>query len=184
MNNGILDEEHSHMLANAIDHRETIRHQEDLNLINAQIEMVLVKTFGLTPYKDGDSWCVCLGENIQVGIYGFGDTPLKAVLAFNQAFNNKKIEFNETDNRTDAYCMPDGINSKEDHEQYLKDIGHEKYVKDLECHKETTVGLYAFDQDLNKIFENLPNKEGCKTSVEAYMVQQIDYLKSIVFQIK
>jgi hypothetical protein len=60
-------------------------------------------------------------------------------------------------------CMPDGINSKEDHEEYLKAIGYEKYVKNLEHFKENHVGLYAFD--------------------EAYVVRQIEYLKSIVFRI-
>lgn len=80
-------------------------------------------------------------------------------------------------------CMPDGINSKEDHEEYLKAIGYEKYVKNLEHFKENHVGVYAFDKELDSIFENIPNKEGCKTSVEAYLVQQIKYLQSIVFRI-
>ncbi len=81
-------------------------------------------------------------------------------------------------------CMPDNIHSKEEHEEYLKAIGYEKHVKDLQHHKDTTIGLYAFDKEIETIFENIPDKEGCKTSVEAYLVQQIDYLKSIVFQIK
>ena len=80
-------------------------------------------------------------------------------------------------------CMPEGINSREEHEQYLKDIGYEKYVKELQHHKDTTVGFYAFDKEWDSIFENIPNKEGCKTSVEAYLVQQIGVLKSIVFRI-
>jgi hypothetical protein len=88
-----------------------------------------------------------------------------------------------SDNFEHKKCMPDGINSKEEHEEYLKAIGYEKYVKDLQHHKDTTVGLYSFDKELDNIFENIPNKEGCKTSVEAYLVQQIEYLKSIVFRI-
>jgi len=52
-------------------------------------------------------------------------------------------------------CMPDGINSKEEHEQYLKDIGYEKYIKNLEHYKETTVGLYATDKEPEKIFEEV-----------------------------
>jgi hypothetical protein len=81
-------------------------------------------------------------------------------------------------------CMPDNINTKEEHEEYLKAIGYEKYVKDLEHHKDTTIGLYAFDKKLDKVFEWMPDVNGCKTSVEAYLVEQIEYLKSIVFQIK
>ena len=59
----------------------------------------------------------------------------------------------------------------------------EKYVKDLEHYKDKTVGLYAFDQDLNGIFQCAPDEIECKTSVEKYLVQQLNYLKSIVFQI-
>lgn len=58
-----------------------------------------------------------------------------------------------------------------------------KHIKELQHHRDTTVGLYAFDKELDDVFENIPNKEGCKTSVEAYLVQQIEYLKSIVFRI-
>ena len=57
------------------------------------------------------------------------------------------------------------------------------WQKPLVHHKDTTVGLYTFDKELDNIFENIPNKEGCKTVVEAYLVQQIEYLKSIVFRI-
>jgi hypothetical protein len=56
-------------------------------------------------------------------------------------------------------------------------------VKELQHHKDTTVGLYAFDQELDKIFDAIPDKESCKTAVEAYLVQQIEYLKSIVFRV-
>ena len=69
-----------------------------------------------------------------------------------------------SDNFEPKKCMPDSINSKEEHEEYLIAIGYEKYVKDLQHHKDTTVGLYAFDKELDNIFENIPNKEGCKTS--------------------
>ena len=52
-------------------------------------------------------------------------------------------------------CIPEGINSKEEHEEYLKAIGYEKYVKDLEHHKDTTVGLYATDKEPEKLFEEV-----------------------------
>ena len=31
------------------------------------------------------------------------------------------------------YCMPDDINSKEEHEEYLKAIGYNKFTKCLDC---------------------------------------------------
>lgn len=41
--------------------------------------------YGLIPFKDGDQWCVLLGENIQVGVCGFGDTPAAAIYEFDKA---------------------------------------------------------------------------------------------------
>lgn len=37
-------------------------------------------------FPDGDMWCVLLGENLQVGISGFGKTPAEATAAFDAAF--------------------------------------------------------------------------------------------------
>ena len=57
-------------------------------------------------------------------------------------------------------------------------------LKELRHHRDTTVGLYAFDQDIDVIFEDLPESDKeCKTVVEARLVQQINYLKGIIFQI-
>jgi hypothetical protein len=39
-------------------------------------------------FQDGDAWCCLLGENIQVGVVGFGDTPDKACAAFDQVWHN------------------------------------------------------------------------------------------------
>jgi hypothetical protein len=36
--------------------------------------------------RDGDSWCFLLGDNLQVGVAGFGDTPEKAADAFDKAW--------------------------------------------------------------------------------------------------
>lgn len=33
----------------------------------------------ITIQKDGDSWCALLGENLQDGVSGFGDTPQEAL---------------------------------------------------------------------------------------------------------
>ena len=41
---------------------------------------------------DGDAWCVLLGESIQEGVCGFGDTPEKAALAFDLAWLNGKAK--------------------------------------------------------------------------------------------
>lgn len=36
-------------------------------------------------FKDGDMWCALLGEDLQVGISGFGETPALALMAFDTA---------------------------------------------------------------------------------------------------
>jgi len=41
--------------------------------------------YGLVPYKDGDQWCVLLGENLQEGIAGFAETPAGAIADFDRA---------------------------------------------------------------------------------------------------
>ena len=35
---------------------------------------------------DGTAWCALLGDDLQSGVAGFGDTPSAAMLAFDQAF--------------------------------------------------------------------------------------------------
>jgi len=44
--------------------------------------------YGLKPVKDGDKWCVLLGDDIQTGVCGFGDTPEEAIEAFEIAMNS------------------------------------------------------------------------------------------------
>ena len=50
-------------------------------------------------------------------------------------------------------CLPDGINSKEEHEQYLNDIGYEKYVKVLEHFKDSSVGLNVTDKPIGDLLQ-------------------------------
>ena len=45
--------------------------------------------YGLAPFKDGNQWCVLLGENLQEGISGFGATPHAAICAFDDAMHIK-----------------------------------------------------------------------------------------------
>ncbi len=70
------------------------------------------------------------------------------IRAFTFADIEKVIEIFVSDKMANNLndCMPDNISSKADHEQYLKDIGHDKYIRRLEHHKDTTVGLWATDR--------------------------------------
>lgn len=50
-------------------------------------------------------------------------------------------------------CIPDNVNSKEEHEEYLKAIGYEKYVKDLQHFKDSCVGLNVTDKPIGDLLE-------------------------------
>lgn len=39
--------------------------------------------------RDGNQWCVLHGEDLQVGIAGFGDSPHLAILDFNAQWHIK-----------------------------------------------------------------------------------------------
>jgi hypothetical protein len=42
-------------------------------------------------YPDGNMWCALYGEDLQMGIAGFGETPAKAIEAFDHNWNNQKL---------------------------------------------------------------------------------------------
>ena len=39
---------------------------------------------------DGTKWCALYGDDLQVGVAGFGDTPEKAMAAFDVAWRTEK----------------------------------------------------------------------------------------------
>lgn len=45
---------------------------------------------GLRPYRDGNSWCVLYGPDIQEGICAFGNTPEGSIEAFDLAMVNSE----------------------------------------------------------------------------------------------
>ena len=44
--------------------------------------ITLLNAIGLTPFSDGNAWCYLLGDNLQVGIVGFGNTIEEAAIDF------------------------------------------------------------------------------------------------------
>lgn len=54
-------------------------------------QFVIVQMLKPRIFVDGDQWCVLYGDNLQEGICGFGDTPISAVIAFNDAWNLKVV---------------------------------------------------------------------------------------------
>lgn len=66
---------------------QDVEHQSKMNILVEQEEYNLFALLKPKLYKDGSQWCCLYGDNIQDGIAGFGDTPYKAILAFNKEWH-------------------------------------------------------------------------------------------------
>jgi hypothetical protein len=82
-------------------------------------EEVLIKA-GLKPYKDGDQWCILLGDNIQEGICGFGDTIDDALYAFLNDLIKSQKEQKSVDKVEQKFHEGDWIVYKNDICQIVK----------------------------------------------------------------
>ena len=65
---------------------DALYQQERMYVEVVKQECVLVSSLGAKLSKDGNQWCWLLGDNLQDGVAGFGDTPYEAMIAFNKAF--------------------------------------------------------------------------------------------------
>ena len=66
-----------------------LRHTEAMNLLAAESEYLPFKMLAPKISKDGNRWHVLLGDDIQTGISGWGDTPNNAILAFGTALHRE-----------------------------------------------------------------------------------------------
>lgn len=59
-----------------------------MNALHCREELRLLASHALEAKlsKEGDQWCFLLGENIQTGCCGFGDTPHQAALDFQMQY--------------------------------------------------------------------------------------------------
>lgn len=62
------------------------QHQLQVDILVHKQEYGLVETLKPKIFPDGNQWCVLYGENLQMGVAGFGNTPYAAILEFNKAF--------------------------------------------------------------------------------------------------
>lgn len=70
---------------------------------NISIDFVL-GYLGIKPaYKDGNAWCILLGDNIQEGICGFGDTKEEALIDFMKELIEKQGQTFTKKDVDDAY---------------------------------------------------------------------------------
>ena len=82
-----MDEEYQRMAANSIAHEAFCAGQAWQQAAAAQERPCVLWKPSL--FRDGNQWCALLGENIQDGVVGFGDSPDAAMLAFDAAWREK-----------------------------------------------------------------------------------------------
>lgn len=63
------------------------QHNETMVALQTASDFSIMKAVGAKVTQDGNQYCCLYGENLHDGIAGFGDTPYKAVLAFNNEWN-------------------------------------------------------------------------------------------------
>lgn len=81
-----MNNEHSYMAGSAICHAaDMVKSAWQEAAWEQQRPCVVFKP---TLTKDGNMWCALLGDDLQVGIAGFGPTPAKAMYAFDMAFSD------------------------------------------------------------------------------------------------
>lgn len=64
-----------------------LQHQSKMALVNEQLEYNLFAMLKPNFGRDGNQYFVLLGEDLQSGIAGFGDTLYRAILDFNSQFH-------------------------------------------------------------------------------------------------
>jgi hypothetical protein len=82
-----MDEEYQRMAANSIAHEAFCAGQAWQQAAAAQERPCVLWKPRL--FRDGNQWCALLGENIQDGVVGFGDSPDAAMWAFDKAWREK-----------------------------------------------------------------------------------------------
>ena len=82
-----MDEEYQRMAANSLAHEAFCAGQAWQQAAAAQERPCVLWKPAL--FRDGDQWCALLGENIQDGVVGFGDSPDAAMWAFDEAWREK-----------------------------------------------------------------------------------------------
>jgi hypothetical protein len=72
-------------------HDKDYTHQSEMNALVECEEMNLFSILKPTLKQDGNQWCCLYGEDLQVGIAGFGDTPYLAILAWNKEWHKSAV---------------------------------------------------------------------------------------------
>lgn len=66
-----------------------LEHESRMNLLIQNEEMNLFNLLKPKVFMDGNMWCVAYGNNPMEGIYGYGETIMKAIYSFNKEFHKE-----------------------------------------------------------------------------------------------
>ncbi len=77
--------------SSARQHHQHLEHISRMYTIGEAAEMNLFLLLKPTLQQDGDQWCVLYGDDLQVGIVGFGDTPRKAIREWTKEWDKKAV---------------------------------------------------------------------------------------------
>lgn len=67
------------------EHFERVSEIISITLDGADKRRGWVVVLGLTPKLDGDQWCFLWGEDLAIGVAGFGASPVAAMADFDRA---------------------------------------------------------------------------------------------------
>jgi hypothetical protein len=62
---------------------EQLEHESRFRAAQIAEELAVFAALKPSLQKDGDMWCVLLGDNLQEGVAAFGKSPLEAIRNFN-----------------------------------------------------------------------------------------------------
>ena len=83
----MINDQDSNMAANAICHAALMVQETFQQVAYEQMRPAVI--FKPRLFPDGDQWCALLGEDLQVGVCGFGDSPADAMYAFDKEWTTK-----------------------------------------------------------------------------------------------
>ena len=83
----MINDQDSNMAANAICHSASMIQASWQDAAYEQMRPSVV--FKPKLFPDGNQWCALLGNDLQVGVCGFGASPADAMWAFDKAWTTK-----------------------------------------------------------------------------------------------
>lgn len=83
----MLTNQDSNMVANTVSHSVLMVQESWQQAAYEQMRPSVLFKPKLS--RDGNQWCALLGDDLQSGVAGFGDSPAEAMLDFDKSWNEK-----------------------------------------------------------------------------------------------